>query len=202
MMSVSSLLSSTLALPACSAFSTLPFEGQDRLDVAVAALLGRAAGAVALDDEQLRLLGVGAVAVVQLAGKVQPAADRRLARAPARRPPGWPRAPWPPGSPAPAIASPTLLFLSRKFSSRGRTIDSTCALISGLFSRPLVWPWNCGSCTQTASTAVSPSRMSSPLDLHPLLDQVVRLHEPLHGRADRRAACPARGCRRRGSGSC
>ena len=78
-MSVSSLLSRTLALPACSALRTLPFERQDRLDVAVAALLGRAAGAVALDDEQLGLVGVGAVAVVELAGEVEPAADRRLA---------------------------------------------------------------------------------------------------------------------------
>ena len=68
-----------------------------------------------------------------------------------------------------AIASPTLLFLSRKFSSAGRTIDSTCALTSGLFSRPLVWPWNCGSRTQTARTAVSPSRMSSRLISIPFL---------------------------------
>ncbi len=34
---------------------------------------------IALDDEQLGFLGVGAVAVVQLAGEVQPPADRRLA---------------------------------------------------------------------------------------------------------------------------
>ena len=57
----------------------LALQGQDRLDVAVAPLLGRAAGAVAFDDEELRLVGVGAVAVVQLAGKVEPAADRGLA---------------------------------------------------------------------------------------------------------------------------
>ena len=68
-----------------------------------------------------------------------------------------------------AIASPTLLFLSRKFSSAGRTIDSTCALTSGLLSRPLVCPWNCGSRTQTDSTAVSPSRMSSRLISIPFL---------------------------------
>ena len=37
-----------------------------------------------------------------------------------------------------AIASPTLLFLSRKFSSAGRAIDSICAFTSGLLSRPFV----------------------------------------------------------------
>ena len=42
-------------------------------------------------------------------------------------------------------------------------------LTSGLFSRPLVWPWNCGSWTQTERTAVSPSRMSSRLISIPFL---------------------------------
>ena len=67
------------------------------------------------------------------------------------------------------IASATLLFLIRKSSSRGRTIESTSARTSGLFSRPLVWPWNCGSRTQTERTAVSPSRMSSALISGPFL---------------------------------
>ena len=40
------------------------------------------------------------------------------------------------------------------------------------------------------------------LDLDPLLDEVVVLHEPQDGRAGRPRASPARGCRRRGSGSC
>ena len=68
-----------------------------------------------------------------------------------------------------AIASPTLLFFSRKSSSRGRIIDSTRPRTSGLFSRPLVCPWNCGSCTQTESTAVRPSRISSALTSTPFL---------------------------------
>ena len=50
----------------------LAADRQDRLDPRVAAALGRAAGRVALDDEDLALLGVGRLAVGQLAG--QPAA--------------------------------------------------------------------------------------------------------------------------------
>ncbi len=77
----------------------LTLEGKDRLDIAVAALLGRAAGRVPFDDEQFRLPGVGAVAVVQLAGEVEPIADRRLsAHLRGRRATGL-AAPWPTGSP-------------------------------------------------------------------------------------------------------
>ena len=43
--------------------------GQDGLEVAVAALLGRAAGRVALDDVQLAALRVALLAVGQLAGQ-------------------------------------------------------------------------------------------------------------------------------------
>ena len=48
----------------------LALERQDRLEAAVAALLGRAAGAVALDDEQFALGRVALLAVGELAGQV------------------------------------------------------------------------------------------------------------------------------------
>ena len=57
----------------------LAAQGQDGLRPVVAALLGRAAGAVALDDEQLRFVEVGRLAVGELAGQVEPALRGRLA---------------------------------------------------------------------------------------------------------------------------
>ena len=50
----------------------LAAQREDRLGAPVAALLGRAAGRVALDDEQLALAGIGRRAVGELAGQVQP----------------------------------------------------------------------------------------------------------------------------------
>ena len=185
MMSVSSLLSRTLALPACSAFRTLPFERQDRLDVAVAALLGRAAGRVAFDDEELGLLGIGAVAVVKLAGQVEPAADRRLA-AHLRG-----------GGPA------RLARLGRlDHPRRDRVADALVLEQEVLERRPghrldlrldlrIVQP-SLGLALELRLVHADREHGRQPfadvlaLDLHPLLHQVVRLHEPLHGRADRR----------------
>ncbi len=58
----------------------LAADGEDRLGLAVARLLGRAAGAVALDDEQFGALGVVAAAVGELAGEAELArAGRGLA---------------------------------------------------------------------------------------------------------------------------
>src|SRR5688572_2012920 len=56
----------------------LPAQGQDRLGVAVAALLRRAASGVALDDEELRERGVAHRAVGELAGQ-RGVLERRLA---------------------------------------------------------------------------------------------------------------------------
>ena len=47
----------------------LAAQRQDRLEAAVAALLGRAAGRVALDEEELAALGVALLAVGELAGE-------------------------------------------------------------------------------------------------------------------------------------
>jgi hypothetical protein len=69
----------------------LALQGQDRLGLAVAALLGRAAGGVTLDDEQFRQRGIFFLAVGQLAGQagdiertLAPGQVARLARSFAR----------------------------------------------------------------------------------------------------------------------
>src|SRR3546814_13602791 len=60
--------------------SDLAADREDRLDARVPALAGRAAGRVALDDEDLALLGVGRLAVRELAGQTA-AAEQTLAGA-------------------------------------------------------------------------------------------------------------------------
>src|SRR5258705_12687384 len=57
----------------------LALQGQDRLRLAVACLLGRAAGAVALDEEDLGAERAAAAAIGELAGQAQ-LARRRFAR--------------------------------------------------------------------------------------------------------------------------
>ena len=56
-------------------------------------------------------------------------------------------------------------FSSRCSPNFSLTIVSTRPLMSGLFSRPLVCPSNCGLARRTLMTAVRPSRTSSPLRL-------------------------------------
>ena len=56
----------------------LPLERQDGLELPVAPLLGRAAGGIALDQEELGLLGVALRAVGELAGEVR-GVERALA---------------------------------------------------------------------------------------------------------------------------
>ena len=185
-MSVSSLLSSTLALPACSALSTLPLSGRiawmSRSRPCLAEPPALSPSTMNSSDssglvlsQSWSLPGRFSRLLIAVFRRTCEAAARLASRALAAWITRW------------AIASPTLLFLIRKFSSRGRTIDSTSARTSGLFSRPLVCPWNCGSRTQTESTAVSPSRMSSPLISIPFLIRSCVVHEPEDGRLDRLA---------------
>ena len=68
----------------------LAAQRQDRLEAAVAALLGRAAGRVALDDVELAPRRVALLAVGELAGQRQ-AVERALADARGRGPCGPPR---------------------------------------------------------------------------------------------------------------
>src|SRR6185437_9675518 len=49
----------------------LAFERQDCLEFSIASLLGRAAGAVALDDEQFRERGIALLAVGELAWQIR-----------------------------------------------------------------------------------------------------------------------------------
>ena len=140
----------------------LAAQRQDRLEAAVAALLGRAAGRVALDDVELGSrrvalassrpacrAGVNAVeralALHQFAGLAgglagagggQALLDDSLAR--------------PDG------------FSSRKPPSASLTTVWTAPATSALPSLPLVWPSNCGSGSLTVTIAVRPSRTSSP----------------------------------------
>ncbi len=65
------------------------------------------------------------------------------------------------------IDSATLMLWFSQCSSAGRIAPSTADIISGLFSRSLVCPWNCGSAMKTLSTPVSPSRMSSAVSVTP-----------------------------------
>ena len=73
-----SLFLSILSMRARSTLRILPADREDRLGAGVAALDGRAAGRVALDDEQLALVAVAARAVLQLVGHAG-AVERRLA---------------------------------------------------------------------------------------------------------------------------
>ena len=75
------------------------------------------------------------------------------------------------------IDSATLMFVFSQCSSAGRTCESTADITSGLFRRSLVCPWNCGSGTNTLSTATSPSRMSSAVSVTPFGRQVVGVDE-------------------------
>ena len=88
----SSLFSSTLRCVGALGVQHLAAQRQDRLRAPIAPLLGGAAGAVALDEEQLALAGIGARAVGELARQVQAVADRRLAQHLLRSPRGSPRA--------------------------------------------------------------------------------------------------------------
>ena len=81
---------SVLSRRAFSTFRILPAQRQHRLERAVAALLGRAAGRVALDQVQLAVLGVALLALGELAGQSRPVegtlAAREVARLPGRLP--------------------------------------------------------------------------------------------------------------------
>jgi hypothetical protein len=65
----------------------------------------------------------------------------------------------------PTIRRATDGFSSRKAPSRSLTMASTIPLTSVLPSFVFVCPSNCGCGIFTLMTAVSPSRMSSPLTL-------------------------------------
>ena len=150
----------------------LPPDGQDGLGARVAGVLGRSAGRVPLDDEQLRLARVARGTVGQLSGQ-SGAVERRLApgevagalrghAGPGRLQSTSARSGWPPWGSPPAIRSASCWWPSPP--ANGWTELPNLALVC---------PSNCGSRRRTEMMAVRPSRMSSPLKVVLLLLQEV-----------------------------
>ena len=140
----------------------LAAQRQDRLEAAVAALLGRAAGAVALDEEQLGLGRVALLAVGELARQVgdvehalAPGQLARLARRLAR------------GRGLDHLADDHLGLAGLLLEPAGQALGDHAlrppAVTSELTSLSLVCEENLGSGILTESTQVRPSRMSSPV---------------------------------------
>ena len=137
----------------------LPRKRQDGLRRAVARLLGRAAGGIALDDKQFRALRRSVRAVCELARQPQ-LAHRGLARdvflgacgagAPRRA-----------RSRSRAGASPG--WAQRRANGRTRRARRSrrCARPPTVCSRPLFWPWNSGSRMNTEISAAQPDITSS-----------------------------------------
>ena len=178
----------------------LAAQRQHRLVLAVAALLGRAAGRIALDDEEFGLGRVALLAVGELAGQrgdveraLAPRQLARLARRLARGGRldhladdrlGLRRMLLEPGA-EPLVDRP---------STTGRTSEET--------SLSLVCEENFGSGTLTESTAVSPSRQSSPVSAtFSFLAMPCRRHSRSPGASARRGS-RRDACRRRAAGCC
>ena len=133
---------------------------QDRLEAPVAALLGRAAGRVALDDVELAAGRVALLAVGELAGQRQPVeralADDEVAGLAGRLAGA--------GGGQALLDDPAAVagFSSRYWARPSATAVSTWPLTSGLPSLAFVWPSNWGSVELDADDGVRPSRTSSP----------------------------------------
>ena len=147
----------------------LAAQRQDRLEASVAALLGRAAGRVALDDVELapgrdRVPGSRPACP----GRDRPSsAPLRMTRSRALRAASRARAAVRHFS---MIRRPSAGFSSRYWPRLSATAVWTWPLTSALPSLALVWPSNCGSVSLTLMTAVRPSRTSSPERLPSVLE--------------------------------
>ena len=154
------LVGEHLVEPGLLGVDELAAQGQDRLVAAVAALLGGAAGGVALDDVELAERRVALGAVGELAGRPPPerAPLRTVSRA--LRAASRARAAFRVLS---MIRLATAVLDSRKNLSFSPTIFCTMPSTSELESLVLVWPSKRGSETLTETTATRPSRTSSPV---------------------------------------
>ena len=138
-------LLSTFSVDACSALSTLPRSGRiacvRRSRPCLAEPPAESPSTMNSSDSS----GIGRRAVGELARQVEPVADRRLARHRLRGRARRPRARAPPGRCA--RRSPRPSSCSRSASSRapGARRRRPRPATSGLLSRSLVCPWNCGS---------------------------------------------------------
>jgi hypothetical protein len=151
----------------------LAAQRQDRLELAVAALLGAAAGGVTLDDVDLAQRRVLLLAVGQLAGQAHAVEHASCARHLARLARGLAGARGLDDLAADDLGVDRVLE-QPVGSSLLATISSTGPRTSELTSLSLVWLENLGSGTLTLSTQARPSRMSSPADLDlGLLGQLV-----------------------------
>ena len=142
----------------------LAAQRQDRLRVAVAALLGRAAGGVALDDEDLGQRRVLDRAVGELARQARVLERALAARQVARLARGRARLR---GLDGLADDRARLLRVLLEELGELRVDDRLrrSPACPGLPSLVFVWPSNCGSASLAEMTAVRPSRTSSPARL-------------------------------------
>ena len=82
------------------------------------------------------------------------------------------------------IDSATLMLVFSQCSSAGRTCASTADITSGLFSRSFVWPWNCGSSTNTLSTPTMSFADVLGRERDAFRREVVRVDEVANGLAE------------------
>ena len=137
----------------------LAAQRQHRLGRAVARLLGRTAGRVALDDKEFRALRRGVRAVGELARQPQ-LARRRLAGDVLLHPPPHPLF----GALEGEVEQlGRLARARRRANGRKRRAPSRrrCRAASAVCSRPLFWPWNSGSRINTEISAAQPLITSS-----------------------------------------
>ena len=140
----------------------LSAQRQHRLEGAVAPLLGRAAGRIALDDERARRAPDRAPGSRRACPAARPCRARPCG-ASARAPSAPPRAPPPPRPPCRRSIFASAGCSSNQAPSASLTTPSTTGRTSEETSLSLVCEENFGSGTLTESTQVRPSRQSSPV---------------------------------------
>ncbi len=144
-MSCSSLLLEHLVQRGLLGVEHLAAQRQDGLGAPLASLLGRAAGGVALDDEQLAFPRIGGRSSRRACRGGSAGARPRSCAAPPATPRARPRGPAPPGRSGRRWLRRRSGCRAATSPARGGPPSSTVRHISGLLSRSLVWPWNCGS---------------------------------------------------------
>ena len=162
---------------------------QDGLEAPIAALLGRSAGGVALDDVELERAGSRSWQSASFPGSAIPSsAPLRMTRSRALRAASRARA-----AVRHFLDDPTAVggFSSRCWMIPSVTTFWTMPLMSALPSFAFVWPSNCGSVSLTLMTAVRPSRTSSPERLAFLLAERAGLARPRVQRGRSAARKPA-----------
>ena len=151
------------------AVEDLAAQRQHGLRVVVAALLGRAAGRVAFDDEQFGLVAGRSTCSRRACPAGSAGGCRATCASPPWPPRATPRAPSRPGRSGRRSRRPRSCCCSATLPAPGGRSYRPSASISGLLSLSFVCPWNCGSRTKTDRTPTTPSRMSSAVIFSPLI---------------------------------